>query len=72
MPFSAWLRRIWLQMGPVISDSYSAGGRSMVEHHYPVIEALKKHDSRAAAAAIQTDIEIGGDAIFKHLDAAGL
>lgn len=33
------LRRLWLQMGPHISDAYVEGGRSMIDHHYPVIEA---------------------------------
>lgn len=64
------LRRIWLQMGPVIADSYSSGGRSMIDYHYPVIDALKRHDSQAAAAAIMNDITLGGQAILDHVQSA--
>lgn len=61
------LRRLWLQMGPVIADSYKTGGRSMIEYHYPVIEALKRHDSQAATVAIMNDITLGGRVILEHL-----
>jgi DNA-binding GntR family transcriptional regulator len=64
------LRRIWLQMGPVIADSYTAGGRSMIDYHYPVIEALRRRDGQAAAAAIMNDITLGGQAILEHVQAA--
>lgn len=57
------LRRIWLQMGPLIADSYLEGGRAMVDYHYPVIEALRRHDPAAAASAIVDDIVLGGKAI---------
>jgi len=57
------LRRIWLQMGPLIADSYLQGGRAMVDYHYPVIEALRRHDPAAAASAIVDDIVLGGKAI---------
>ena len=57
------LQRMWLQMGPIISDVYLAGGRSMIEHHYPVIKALAEHDEQAASQAIMDDITHGGQAI---------
>ncbi|MCP1848123.1 MULTISPECIES: GntR family transcriptional regulator [unclassified Bradyrhizobium] len=60
------LSRIWLQMGPLIADSYQAGGRSMIDYHYPVVDALRRHDSQAAAAAIMNDITLGGRAIIEH------
>ncbi|PII37887.1 GntR family transcriptional regulator [Sinorhizobium meliloti CCBAU 01290] len=58
------LRRLWLQMGPHISDAYIKGGRAMIEHHYPVVEALKRHDSAAASMAIVDDILLGGKPIL--------
>ncbi len=61
------LRRLWLQMGPLIADSYLQGGRSMIDHHYPVVEALKRHDSAGAAMAIIDDIQLGGQAILDNV-----
>jgi len=62
------LRRLWLQMGPHISDAYLAGGRVMIDHHYPVVEALKRHDSPAAAMAIVDDILLGGKPILERIE----
>lgn len=62
------LRRLWLQMGPLISDSYIHGGRAMIDHHYPVVDALKRHDSAAASMAIVDDILLGGRPILEKLE----
>ncbi len=62
------LHRIWLQMGPLIADSYLQGGRAMVDYHYPVIDALRRHDSAAAAKAIVDDIVLGGKAIMDRVE----
>lgn len=62
------LRRLWLQMGPHISDAYIAGGRAMIDHHYPVVEALKRHDSAAASMAIVDDILLGGRPILERIE----
>lgn len=64
------LHRIWLQMGPLIADSYLQGGRAMVDYHYPVIDALRRHDSAAAAKAIVDDIVLGGKAIMDRVEQA--
>lgn len=64
------LHRIWLQMGPLIADSYLQGGRAMVDYHYPVIDALRRHDSAAAAKAIVDDIILGGKAIMDRVEQA--
>lgn len=64
---SGVIQRIWLQMGPVIADAYIDGGRSMIEHHYPVIEALKRRDPDAAAATIMNDLIKGGQAVFDRV-----
>ncbi|GLR46170.1 GntR family transcriptional regulator [Mesorhizobium amorphae] len=64
------LRRIWLQMGPVIADAYIDGGRSMIDYHYPVVEAIRRRDSQGAARAIMDDIIHGGQSILEHGKAA--
>lgn len=61
------LRRLWLQMGPHISDVYVLAGRAMIDHHYPVVDALKRHDSAAAAMAIIDDILLGGKPILERI-----
>jgi DNA-binding GntR family transcriptional regulator len=62
------LRRLWLQMGPLIANAYVDGGRAMIDHHYPVIDALKRHDSPAAAMAIVDDILLGGKPVFDKIE----
>lgn len=53
------MRRLWLQMGPLIAAAYFEEGRAMINHHYPVLEALKRCDPTAAVKAIQNDIMLG-------------
>lgn len=62
------LRRLWLQMGPLISDAYLPGGRAMIDHHYPVVEALKRHDPAAASMAIVDDILLGGKPLLERIE----
>lgn len=61
------LQRVWLQMGPVISEVYLDGGRSMIDHHYSVLEALRKKDAASAARAIMDDILVGGTIIAERV-----
>lgn len=63
------LNKLWLKMGPLIAQSYVQGGRDMVDHHYPLIEALLRKDSRAARIAVQTDIISGGKSILETFKA---
>ena len=58
------LNKLWLKMGPLIAQSYVKGGRDMVDHHYPLIEALRRKDASAARIAVQTDIVAGGQSIL--------
>lgn len=58
------LQNLWLQMGPVISAAYEVGGRTMIEHHYDVLHAIRRHDAVAAKNAIRMDILDGGDVIL--------
>ncbi|MDJ1159187.1 GntR family transcriptional regulator [Chelatococcus sp. SYSU_G07232] len=60
------LRNLWLQMGPVISAAYEVGGRTMIDHHYDVLDAIRRRDPAAARKAIREDILSGGGVILKH------
>lgn len=60
------LRNLWLQMGPVISAAYEVGGRTMLDHHYNVLDAIQRHDPAAAKKAIREDIVSGGTVILDH------
>jgi DNA-binding GntR family transcriptional regulator len=64
------LRRLWLLMGPLIADAYIDGGRSMIDYHYPVIEAIRSHAPAAAGRAIMDDIELGGRSMLENLISA--
>jgi DNA-binding GntR family transcriptional regulator len=55
-------------MGPIIADNYFAGGRDMIVYHYSVVEALRRHDGKAASAAIVDDIVLGGKAVARMVE----
>lgn len=67
---AAQLRRLWLRMGPLIAQTYLEGERAMIEHHYPVLDALRAHNPKAAERAIQDDITKGGQGILAFVSAA--
>jgi DNA-binding GntR family transcriptional regulator len=72
MPFlHSTLSRIWLQMGPLIADTYLDGKRSMIDHHYPIVDALERHDGAAAAASITSDITLGGKVLMDRFSGEG-
>lgn len=58
------LQRLWLRMGPLIAQNYDDGGRHMIDHHYPVLDAIQRGDAQSARVAMQTDILSGGQAIL--------
>ena len=58
------LQNLWLQMGPVIAAAYEGGGRTMIEHHYDVMEAIRRRDPVAAKNTIRNDILSGGGVIL--------
>ncbi|PSJ51787.1 GntR family transcriptional regulator [Pseudaminobacter soli (ex Li et al. 2025)] len=60
------LYRLWLQMGPLIAESYQAGGRVMIDHHYPVLRAIEARDQDAAERAIADDIGEAGKVILER------
>jgi DNA-binding GntR family transcriptional regulator len=61
------LNRLWLQMGPLIAESYQAGGRLMIEHHHSVLRAIEARDPDAAEQAIVDDISEAGQIILDRL-----
>ncbi len=65
------LENLWLQMGPLISSGYDAGGRVMIDHHYTILEAIRMADGAAARAAIRNDIMIGGEVLLLRGALAG-
>lgn len=63
------LNRLWLQMGPLIAESYSSGGRVMIDNHYLILKAIEAGDPDAAEAAIARDIGDAGMLILERLTA---
>ncbi|REE07535.1 GntR family transcriptional regulator [Paraburkholderia sp. BL27I4N3] len=59
------LTRLWIRMGPIISEVYEQGGRSMIEHHYDIVQAIKDRNPRAARSAMREDIESAGELILR-------
>jgi DNA-binding GntR family transcriptional regulator len=60
------LRRLWLRMGPWISESYDMADPKMVAFHHHVVAAIGHHDPQAARAAMRDDLVIGGGAILDN------
>lgn len=63
------LNRLWLQMGPLIAESYPFGGRVMIDNHYAILEAIEAADPDAAERAIANDIGDAGMLILERLTA---
>ena len=61
------LQMLWLRVGPTIAAHYEFGGRSMIEHHYSVYEAICVGDGAAAARAIGADIEGARESILETI-----
>lgn len=69
----AILQNLWLQMGPVIAAAYAGGGRTMIEHHYAVLAAIRQQDGMAAKQAIRDDLLSGGTVIIdSHVLSSGV
>lgn len=63
------LERLWLRIGPVLSELYPHAkpvypGR---HQHLNVLDALRARDSLALSAAIRMDLVEGGSSLAKHL-----
>lgn len=61
------LNRLWVRMGPLIADAYESGGRRMVDHHPPIVDAIRKGDSAGARAAVREDIVGAGEIIVASI-----
>ena len=42
----------------------------MIDHHYPVVDAIRRRDPAGAAVAIMSDITLGGAAIAARVGQA--
>lgn len=59
---------LWLQIGPSISRQHpETHGETIFNHHRAVIEALRKHNGKAARAAIVSDINEGEKALRESI-----
>lgn len=58
------IQKMWLRMGPVISNVYKRGGVAMIEHHYEILDAVRAHDSVAAEKAICSDINAAAEIVL--------
>lgn len=65
---SGILTRLWLQMGPLIAQSYRHGGRTMIDQHYVILAAIEARDSDAAERAIADDIDGASSIIIDRLE----
>ncbi|WP_284946396.1 GntR family transcriptional regulator [Acidisoma cladoniae] len=66
------LRRLWLSLGPWITENYAMDSRAMIEFHYAAVDAIRARDPIAARAALRDDLVIGGGVIMdKYLRAEG-
>ncbi|MGX9854544.1 GntR family transcriptional regulator [Limimaricola variabilis] len=62
------VENLWVRCGPIISHLYDAGIPDWSPHpHDQVIDALRARDAEAARAAIQWDIEHGGQGLLRHV-----
>ena len=59
------LHQLWIKIGPLIAQSYSKGGRHMIDYHYLVVRSIKERDPQAAKIAIQTDLLSGGSVMLQ-------
>ena len=53
------LQGLWLRIGPLISATYKPAEPAIIQHHYEVLEAIRRGDALGAQNAIQTDIVDG-------------
>ncbi|WP_227307946.1 GntR family transcriptional regulator [Acidisoma cellulosilyticum] len=60
------LRRLWLSLGPWISENYAMASPLMIDFHYAAVEAIRRREPAAARQALRDDIVIGGGAIMKN------
>jgi DNA-binding GntR family transcriptional regulator len=62
------LRRLWMRMGPWISESYDMTDPQMVAFHRNIVAAIRNHDPQAARAAMRDDLVIAGGALLDNMN----
>jgi len=60
------LRRLWLSMGPWISENYAMASPLMIDFHYAAVDAIRAGDPAAARRALRDDLVVGGGAIMEN------
>jgi DNA-binding GntR family transcriptional regulator len=60
------LRRLWLSLGPWISENYAMASPLMIEFHYAAVDAIRARNPTAARAALRDDLVVGGGAIMEN------
>jgi len=61
------LDRLWLRMGPLLSDYYSSATHDMVKQHHAIISACIERDPERARAAMQADVEAAREGIVAYI-----
>lgn len=63
-----FLDSLWMRTGPLLALAYDHFSERMaIEHHWEVLEALKKGDGPAARQAIRTDILDGNEMMLEFI-----
>jgi DNA-binding GntR family transcriptional regulator len=60
------VRRLWLSLGPWLTENYAMGSPMMIEFHFAAVNAIRARDMAAARAALRNDIRIAGGAILEN------
>lgn len=61
------LDRLWLRMGPLLSEYYACAKQDMVRQHHIVISACGNRDPATAREAMQTDIATAREGIVAYI-----
>lgn len=61
------LEGLWLQTGPVVAGYYQRGGRTMIDEHYVILDALHARDREAAQAAMRRDVASSITGISRYI-----
>lgn len=65
------LDSLWMRTGPLIARAYgNFNERMAIDHHWEVLDALKRRDGAAARAAICRDILDGNEKMLEYIEMA--
>jgi DNA-binding GntR family transcriptional regulator len=60
------LQRLWLSLGPWLTENYAMASPVMIEFHYAAVDAIRARDAAAAQTALHNDILIAGGLILDN------